>query len=1166
MPRLTFRPARATDGRRGVPRDLAFLVLCCACAFTLAAQDSGDVPPPAPAAANPSPRDGATEAAESTAEGSEASDGGAASAEETEPDLVASTMAMDIATADYYELVAWAKSLGLSDAGTAPELRNRLYAHYKVKAPAESAAGGKRIRIESANRTEYVKMVDEDEKIIRLSGRVVLSVVIDSSGETHRIEADRIVYNQTTGSLTASGRISYSLKKGETTQFYYGEKLAINLDTWQGVFLEGLMKRGQTGSQDAVYMEANTIVKGDDGWLVFDDATITTCAEEDPHYSIRASRVWILGPNEWAIANAVLSVGEVPALYLPFFYYPGQEIVFHPVFGYRDREGRFVQTTTYLVGEKPAKDDSISVFKLVSSATDNAKELKGVFLRQTEEKKKASISDYVKIIADVYGNLGGSVGVKGRQETVGPLKGLEYSAGLGLSRSVFTTPELIYTPHVLESDYASVWNGSTFFGLDVPFRYSFDLATRISLGKLGIGVKLAFLSDPFWDVDFSSRTEDMDWLKFMKPETKETTASERSSFSERVDTQFSFPVSAFAPYLSALELQRFSGSMLWSSKTRPVPTDPEERTRYYVDPERKFFFPDQWIVGDLALSARGDLFSWPPAAGATAAAASSAGSAPRQDVPAGVTAPWETDTSSSADGEAPDEVGDGADKTAAPAAAGGPDARGFPPPESAPILTIAEARAGAASVGYTLGAQGAYERRFLGAAWIVPEDVDWRALYDLFTYKFSAGVNGGLSLFGQALNLSTALTYTTQGQLRPYRSDDAAYVTPALEASWAQQDGQAHSQRLGSSFKASLSPFLDWWLWSKTSLVYSIDARLYSVLFTGMDGDEPVYETKTAEFTKEGIAAHSLEAIAAVQPYGFVQSFSLSSTLPPLDPSYGFKLSLKAPFTSLSASTKYYAPAGLSFRWDPLTTNAEFAVPAGPRLTNSFVYDLEGSYPVTDNATLGYGGFSASFAMRRSKAYWLDPGTGWQVDAASPEAFRPTDLSAAYRLETALPPYWRNRVSVKFSADARFSQSLLRYSESTLSFTTSIGVSVFEAFELSFSSSSQNPSAWRYFPGLFDLGFDVEPVNPVEDILSSLNFFDLEARKASFFKLRSLSVKISRKLHDWDLSLEFTGKPLLDPAARKYLFDTSVTALVAWRPVPEFSTKTIGNSAGLTVE
>ena len=104
--------------------------------------------------------------------------------------------------------------------------------------------------------------------------------------------------------------------------------------------------------------------------------------------------------------------------------------------------------------------------------------------------------------------------------------------------------------------------------------------------------------------------------------------------------------------------------------------------------------------------------------------------------------------------------------------------------------------------------------------------------------------------------------------------------------------------------------------------------------------------------------------------------------------------------------------------------------------------------------------------------------------------------------------------------------------------------------DVKFASVSRNSALWRYYPGLFDL--DIPPLNPVEDILMSFNFFDsTEAdRQASLFKLKSLSASMVHDLHDWDLTASLSLLPVLD--GTEYYFKPTFSVLLAWRAVPEF--------------
>ena len=49
--------------------------------------------------------------------------------------------------------------------------------------------------------------------------------------------------------------------------------------------------------------------------------------------------------------------------------------------------------------------------------------------------------------------------------------------------------------------------------------------------------------------------------------------------------------------------------------------------------------------------------------------------------------------------------------------------------------------------------------------------------------------------------------------------------------------------------------------------------------------------------------------------------------------------------------------------------------------------------------------------------------------------------------------------------------------------------------------------------------------NPFKDILMSFNFFNEEDRKAAYFKLKKLDLKVTVPLMDWDLIFEYNGYP-----------------------------------------
>ena len=294
---------------------------------------------------------------------------------------------MDIRTASLSELAAWCRSLGLSEAGTHADLANRLRQHFSIVEDQTGDAEDNRkiITIEKARNTEYFTIEAIDEDYARLSGEVIINL---KDGETiHTISAGDILFNRTRNIITASGGVEYKKVDGDKIETFRGDTITVDLDNWSSIFLGGISERALEGDGTSYLFSGTVISRDDQDVTILNKATIQTANKEDSLWSINASKVWLLPGSDFAIANAVLKVGEIPVLYIPFFYFPGDEIVFHPVIGSRTREGNFVQTTTYILGQPRASETSeSSLTKILGSSNDMEKKREGLFLRNTGKK------------------------------------------------------------------------------------------------------------------------------------------------------------------------------------------------------------------------------------------------------------------------------------------------------------------------------------------------------------------------------------------------------------------------------------------------------------------------------------------------------------------------------------------------------------------------------------------------------------------------------------------------------------------------------------------------------------------------------------------------------------------------------------------------------------
>lgn len=1108
--------------------------------------------------------------------------------EAADGDLVTSTLALDIATASFYELAAWASSLGLAQTGSIAELRQRLYAHYGVEAPGMESSG-LRISIERAGSAEYFKLDYLSDSIVRISGGVILSLKDDKSTETHRLEADEVLYDRSRNSVTAKGHVHYRREKEGNVDEFTGQTLTANLDDWSGIFLDGVMRRSTATASAAATataatasattagasspvsvtrafsFEADSMLRRSGNVILLENGVVSACDEEHPHYSVRAKRLWLLDSNEWAVSDAVLSIGEVPVLWLPFFFYPGEEIVFHPSLGYRDREGRFVQTTTYLIGAKPAKKDS-SILSFAQTQDSRPKELKGLFLRSVEDSgKKAEDKGgaSLKILADVYSSLGAYLGLVASLPKLGVLRNLKLDLGLGLSRSIFSTSSG-YSPLVAAGNWASVWNTARLVSISLPFRYGLDLSASLQLGDFSASLALPLYSDMYYDGDFRDRSEDMDWIGLSSSSTTATattTTTTRSSFTQKLDLSWSARPKSLSPWLSSIQVTRLSTSLAWLSKKNATLLAEEGASLFNVDPARYFFYPSLLRPIDLALTLKGSLI------GQAGQAKEGEGTKAGSSAPAGseglqLRSPW------AAEGEGQEARGEGtASRRTGSAGTEEAGRSEFLAPGRLPSFPASTAPQGGLSLDWTLSPSYFVEDRFLSDKWNGLGDVQLSdLLYSLQSWSVVSSLDAAYTLPGGGLAASLGLGFTTQDQGRE-ASTDADFAT--LIASYRLTDYKYKLTKLSSGLHLQAKPFADVWALAPSTLSYNLEGTLYRYAYSALDGSSnPIYTVLTPGWDKDTITTSSAVLNLGLRTGSSTQTLGLTMSLPPLAESYSAALNLEAGSGDwglvVAARTRAYrASSDLDFSWDPITTTFTGKAPLGIKLSDTLVWDSANSRPKTNTASLAWGGLSATLTAGRSLVYTPVAGAGWT--ATGSETFQVTDFTGAFK------DSWKTPAGLPFSAtlglDTSYSQSLLRFSESTISFGLTLSFKVSSLLDLSFSSVSQNRSAWRYWPWLFPAVYTIgDPSsyfrNPLEDIGNSFAFGSSTLREASLFKLKSLSVKLSHDLHDWDLSFELTATPTLDSTAKAYYLLTTFSLLLKWRDMPEIKSSLSKDASG----
>ena len=1146
------------------------LVILLAVAFGLAmpaiGQPARETGAATPSSGTPSPAKPSSESA-TTSPAVDAGD---------ETDLVRRTLALDISTASFYELADWLRSLGLADTGSVSELRNRLYEHFGVKSP-DVAATGKTITIERAVAAEYFTVEGQDGAIIRVSGGVVLTVRDGDSGETQKLEADEIIYDKERNAVSARGHVHYKRTTATSSEEFSGQTLNVDLDDWSGVFLDGKLRRNGTASaatgnptagssasstaagasKDRGFsFEAETILKRSGELIVLDNGLVTACDAESPHFSIRAKRLWLLGPNEWAIADAVLSMGEVPIIWIPFFFYPGEELVFHPVLGFREREGRFLQTTTYLIGSKPKAANS-SILSIAQVDTTGKKQLRGVFLKPVDGTVPKDSGASLKLLADVYSSLGACAGIVGNFPKAGPFEGLKFDVRAGVSRSIFSTSTGSgYSPYVAAGEWASIWNEASFLSATLPLRFAFSFSTALKTGLGTISFALPFYSDRYFTDDFGNRSEDMDWTGISTDSTKTTTTSSTiSSFNQKIEWSHSFATTGLSPWIGSINVNRLAASMAWLSVSNETLKAKESSTLFDVDPARYYFYPNILRPLDLSLSLRGSLLPAAKKAEEGAQDASADGLVLRS--------PWNRSESG---GGGPE----GGASAASPSRQGSPAQEDFRLPKRLPSFPAAASSASSWSATWTVDPSVYVEQRLLSGEWKGPADIDMEELlYDLRSWHLGASLATAYNAPNGAFSGGLSFTWVSQDQTRT-TTDNPTYAS--LVSSYLLTDYEYRLSKLSSSFKLTAKPFADFWLFSPTTFGYGLEGYLYEYSYTGLDGDTPVYTTLVPAWDSTMVTSHTASALLGLRTGASTQSLGLTMSLPPTSESYTGAVNLAADpagwkFTAALKDRMYRTSSLATFSWDPLAFALSMTAPFGLALSDTLTYDTTLDDVTGNTATLGWGPVSASLVATQGYYYYPVIGTGWVADSS--------EKSLVFSsFKAAFTKTWKSAASAPFTAslsvDTSYTQSLLQFSNSILYFSLGLTLKVTDLIDVSFKSASQNSSAWRYCPWLFpaveltgnEAGYYYR--NPLVDILDGFAFWDTSARTSSLFKLKSLSVSVAHDLHDWNLSFSLTSTPTLDTTSvpYRYILESEFSILLAWKDVSQIKASLSRNSEG----
>lgn len=823
------------------------------------------------------------------------------------------------------------------------------------------------INIENARNTKYEKDKTTGNDLIILTGNVKISV---SRGSTKNvISAESIRYDRTSEMMYAEGNVSLEQTTASAgSQNVSASSLMFNTSTLEGVFDDGRVVQVKS---DAINLPAGSTLivasdifgRSESNTITFKNGELTFCDDEDPHWRIKASRIWLLPGGEFAFLNARLFVGPVPIFYLPAFYYPKDELIFNPVFGYEKRRGYFIETTSYLYGRKPldtttstSSTDSDSsekikaLFNFVKPSTLKEQRLEGLMLHNLDEDFKGNTTNYFKILGDYYSNLGYLVGFDGVFKPKKYISSLEMSANLGFSNTIFKDSSGNYLPFSPSGD--RIYDKSNLLGFELPFRYSGKFKMSMS-SPFTLNLSLPVYSDPYFSSDFTKdRSETMDWISFLidsqNTDEDNKTITTDSSFSWTLSSSYSVPLpQVIKPFVNSMSLS-LNSSVAFSSvsvsdsnlKNSKLEGTSLEKWQDYT-PERMFFYPSQVIPMTFSGTISGTLIDISTSKTKTSSTDKKTVSytvpmvVPDDILPLSEqknkekTENTEGNEVAQTENSLPETTENSKNTENAEINATEIAENETEPllPESAlPFLTgvsstVTDFPGVTYSMKYSIKPTVSTQISYNSANLDTPDDFDWSVLKSSM-YKISVPItlDNSFSYSGSFFSVSNSNTFNPVRQRHPYlhmnetdengKETETDWYSKTSAGSIKKADYGTDKLDLTQTNSVSLKPFNYIKFIKDTGITWRSSIKLIRTEFLSdeynADEDDPEWDYHFVDWTDEkSITTNALDFTFATNQMDskFTQSLTLSTTLKPLAESYYSTLKLGFPLTTLAFET-----------------------------------------------------------------------------------------------------------------------------------------------------------------------------------------------------------------------------------------------------------------------
>lgn len=1036
------------------------------------------------------------------------------------------------------------------------------------------------VTILNALKSSNKKGKDKDDDLILFEGNVKISV---EKGQAKTIiSAEQISYSRKHEMLYAEGSVNLEqTDKSGSVSNISATSVLFNTSTLEGIFDSGRIIQAETNSLNlpsgsTLVVGSEVFARNHSGTIAFKKGELTFCNDEHPHWKIKASRIWLLPGNEFAFFNAVLFMDNIPVFYLPAFYYPKDELVFNPVFAYKNRQGFTIQTTTYLYGRKGLEEvtsgsstssdnDMAKYFNFVKPTKLMDQELQGIVLHNLDTPYTGDTSTYAKIMLDWYSNLGFGAGFDTKFKPKKIFNQIEAGFLFGFGNTIYRSGNpVVYLP--FDSSGTRHYETSNFMGVEIPFRYRAFFKIGIS-EPLSLTLTLPIYSDPYFNYDYGDRKETMDWISYLlnNPIAEKTNLTEQQKLDSAEITSFTWDLSgnysvnlpdAIKPYINTLSISSFSSSIVFSSKTESQrDSNGNPQPIYYnnqMPNQRKFFYPSQITPFKTNLSISGTLVS----IGKSSSSSNKQITYPVPLTPNDILL-TEAEVKKREEGEKEDSKSTETQDTAKKGFNFEKD--GLPLIEFTPDTESSSTQDFTFDLTYTISPDFVSQLTYSPEKLDVASDFKWDKIQSSYiAVKFPITLNDTLTFKNSFVSMNNSFTFSPSYQSHPYISTDPSaggFTDPNTVASMKKADYSATSMEIANTNRISIKPFAYYPTFKDTGISYNTGIKFLRTKFVG-DENNPQWDTLTVDWDNEdSITQHSLDLTLAASELGgdFKQSLTITSTLPPQVSKYYGTLKLDFPFVNLTFDCGVSQRSKTDKDWKTEPFRQGLTVSLFDKKLNfseSYNYDTEKGYSDSLKLALSYQGFQAAYTMKYTNPY--DFGSNGWIQQSEQE-FLPYSASIAYSTPSKTFRTWKNRISVAPVLSTSLVVDFIRPTNSYFIFQPGITFKINSFLDITFSATSRNDVLYRYVQSA--LGHpDRIPgeQNIFVDLMNSFRFDDESLRKASGFKLKSLNFTITHDLHDWDLKSEFKIEPRLvtdSNGSKRYDFNPYFSISIVWRPM-----------------